>query len=1156
MVYQDRVYLIDREAETAWDMNNTPIGTTDLPSSTNPLMIADGDMVPWRLRLSIDNTGANGEVNSGSLKLRIDEKGTFIRTGPKLMSEEAKEKYLIEAYIIQKDENGSDVESKRFRFQLGSPNLDTSKELGQILTISLQEIQYRLRETVSSRNLRFVTPYQALNARIIDFNSHQAGSGYLISVGLNNLPDVENLQQNYIPQGAKRMDALIDDIFNGLEEPQALGGLFKDFYYDFEPTASTKIINIKADEIGREDTGIILDPLSVRAIDSEQEQSVFTDFVRYKNHVIMRGSPNSGSLPLEHSIYSSKWVHSKFRNVWKVTNEAEARDGTIYNYLKGQTVRVEFNTGIPENPKIYRFFVALKNITFPPPHPTTSPTSWEEDFITIPEFSNTGQYYENDLVYFSNGPEIRFYRAKVDILAFRLNGFRRGLNDGDDPQLDSDKFLKDPDQDTSSWEDMSTAGIGRDTITAHSTSSFIGYEPYSPWTQDIFVWEKNMVGLTSGSLITNNDGTHRYVGLTPDWNMCKDVYEKQVSGDEFSNITFKWVRNIGINDVSSTPTVDELDYKEKYHNQKVIVGSSPSTEFTDDFNEQFSSGSPANRLATYSVSRQVFSVSLKKFVTSAGWIFSEEPVNNDSVFNLDDGKIYYWNGSSWVIGWEYERIETTEWGNPSAVGACSHPVKDVYKTRGFEGTPNSAVEFRYVWDTNELFPFGSGGDDNDRKERLSRLASGGAWLWFWNPFPRLGISETSHEVGDLFGSNPIDAVIPSTQFTTLNINNSDSDRFQNIRGWNNGLNSEDMGRISGISFKLKVGLFADNVDESNDLNFNYLHSPVVVREIPMIFWCVDDFQRIWYTKFKLRMNNVWDQVNIPFGDSSIMNLYTAKWQDLSIAWGIPDLFGGDAQSLEKEYTGVRFDWEFVRGWGVMLESSYSDIGYYLGGYERTKDNIEGVGSQITNLPKDAFAQALKVFENTANFIATGNVEEYLHSDVSVNRSYTTRQATIAIDDLYYTKELTVNSDDATVQDARTVVESKGNEDDYINLKILAKSKKARLSFYPQFWSFRGVGDVRMRVGQNFYITGSRIPDNPNQYFDWDSQDTYSVGEKVSFTDGYAYVCIVNTSTGESPTTSPEKWDNLNKLVCSNVKHIIDSTGYTMEVEGRRKFVVG
>lgn len=1153
MVYRDVVVLLDRDAVNAWDGNGYPIGTTDLPSSTNSQMTSDGDMTPWRIRLSLTNTGANGETNSGSIKLRIDEKKTFLQSGPKLLSSEAREKYLIEAYIIQDDENGNPVESKRYRFQLGSPMIDTSKEMGTIMTISLQEIQYRLKESVSSREIRFKTPKQALNSRIIDFNNHQVnGINILIDDTTNLLPDVENLQQNYLPQGARPIQSLIELIFDRLEEPQTTGGVFKDFYFDFDPTISTKTTKITADEIGRTSTGIVLNPLNARAIDSEQEQTVFTDFVRYKNNVIVRGNPNSGTLPPDHSIYASKWLHAKYRNEWRSDKISTDRGNNDWNYLKGATVKINYNTGITTNPVISRYFLAIQDVPIGTGSPDVNPTYWEEDFITIPEFSVFGSYEENDIVYQYVSGQYKFYRAKENIFAFTLNGYRRGKNNTDPlwgSFLTAGGLLKLPSSDSTHWEDMSGS------IPAHSSSNFAGYQSYSPWTQNIFAWEKNMVGLKSGSLIEGENGNSKFVGLVPDWNMCRDLYQKQKAGDEFSNITYKWVYQIEVNDPSSLP--DE----QIYHGQRVLVGSTPAGKFITDYDQQFTSGNSANRVAQYSIKREIWDNVLKKYKTSAGWIFSDSPSSNDIIFNFDDGQVYVWDGS-WKSNWRY-------WYNPKQIGMPCHPVKDVYKVKGFEGTPNSAIEFRYLVNTEELINDFVGLGDANRRERLSRLASRGAWLWFWNPFPRQPSGEASIDVGDLYGGNPVSAQGIVTGFTTLNINNNNSDRFQDLKGWNNGLKSEDMGRISGLSFKLKVGLFSDEISIHNDLEFRELGNTVDgLKKIDMIFWAIDDFQRIWYYKFELRMNNVWENVVIPFGDSSKMNLYTAPFDSFTYLFGFPELVYSFSKK-EKEYTSVQFDWEFVRGWGIMYADSYEPDGRYTAGLDASGDARQSNLTTLENTPTDTLAQITGGIEYLADYLTSigqtqQSADEIAKRDAIIEeankllekRTYSHEQYTIAIDDLHYIKELTANSDDSIVNDARTIVESASNEFDYINLKLFAKTRKVRHSFYPQFWSFRGVGDVRMRIGKKFNIVGSRIPDYPEQYPDWNIGQTYLVGQKIKFTDDYAYVCLTNTSAGESPTTNPEKWDNLNELVCASVTHIIDGTGYNMEVEGRKRFVVG
>ncbi len=1144
-VFADRIFLIDRTAQSAWDVNGDPIGTTDLPASTDPQMIGDGDMVPWRVRMELTNTGVTGEVNYGTLKLRIDENKTFLHTGPLLLDEDAKNKYLIEAYIIQDDDSGNPIESKRFRFQLGTPSIDSDKNLGGIISITLQEIQYRMKEAVTSRELRFFTPSQMLNGRIIDFNNHQINGINIISTN-NKLPDSEVLQQSQIPQSPQTVNTLIDGIFENLSEPQAVGGVFTDFYYDFDPTAQTLTMDMIADEIGRVDSGVIIDPLSSDVVESQEEQNINTDFVRFKNNVILRGSPSGGSLPVDHSIYSSKWQHAKIRGEWDVNNSVQDRNGNSFNYLEGQTVKVTFKTGIQGVGDVVRFFKALKNISTPPPHPATSPTNWEEDFTIIPAHDNTGGYEIDDVVYFNTGTEIRFYRARNDIIGFTLNGFRSGKNNTDNlhgSELGTDGKLNPPNIDSTNWEDLST------TVTPHSTSSFVGFQTFSPWTASVFDWEKNQLGLKSGSLagVTGD----RYVGLVPDWNMVKDIYDKQNVTDEFETITMKWVRKVGVNSVVASGALnDQINQDERYHGQRVIVGATPSTEFTDDFALSGLSGTASNRIAQFDATEG-----------NGIWRFSKLPLVNEFVTNMDEGNIYYWDGSAWVIGWEYERINTPTnggSGNPSASGAYAHPVKDIYKVKGFEGTPNNAIEFRYVWDTETVIEIGSPTDDDATKAKLSRLASRGAWLWFWNPFPREPVGDTNpvKNVGDLYGGNG-QTPPPASGFTTLNTFNNSTDSFQSLRGWNNGLNSEHMGKINGLSMKLKVGIFSDPVSSHNDLEFRKLGLPIIGMEnVPMIFWAVDDFDRIWQKRFTLRKNNVWDTVDIQFGDLSTTNLYIPRWDELITILGIP-LTELNFLLKQKEYTGVQFDWRFVRGWGVMFAGAYDETGFYNGGIDSKKDQFQSVLDQVGNAFSSVYLEAKTWWESIGNIAKSATTGQELDLPKAKRIATTPNQATITIDDLHYKKELVVNSDDVQVSNPRTVIDFSNNEDDYLNAKTLAKGKRERLSFFPQFWHFRSTGDVRTRVGQKFTIVGDRIPDKPENFPVWSSSVSYNLGDKVQFNNGtanYAYRALATTALGESPTTVPSKWENINQLACSSVKHIIDGTAYHMELDGRRKFV--
>ena len=83
------------------------------------------------------------------------------------------------------------------------------------------------------------------------------------------LPPAPELE--YVPQSPTSIKSSIDNIFENLSEPSVLGGVFNDFYYDFDPTGATLTTEMKADEIGRLDTGITLDPLSSEIVENKLE---------------------------------------------------------------------------------------------------------------------------------------------------------------------------------------------------------------------------------------------------------------------------------------------------------------------------------------------------------------------------------------------------------------------------------------------------------------------------------------------------------------------------------------------------------------------------------------------------------------------------------------------------------------------------------------------------------------------------------------------------------------------------------------------------------------------------------------------------------------------------------------------------------------------
>jgi hypothetical protein len=268
---------------------------------------------------------------------------------------------------------------------------------------------------------------------------------------------------------------------------------------------------------------------------------------------------------------------------------------------------------------------------------------------------------------------------------------------------------------------------------------------------------------------------------------------------------------------------------------------------------------------------------------------------------------------------------------------------------------------------------------------------------------------------------------------------------------------------------------------------------------------------------------------------------------------------------EKEFTGVKFDWRFVKGFGIFYEGSYHEKGLYIGGTDTAMDQITQSLMQVGGMIYDILEKSVQgwglLYNKLSNALDpdTTSGKEF-EADKSVKSNYIIRQSTLAIEDLHFVKDLMVNSDDSPVTNARTSIEHMGNEEDYINAKLYAKSVKARSSFFPQQWHLRSLGDVNMKLGYRFRVSGDRIPYNPDTYIAWSSATTYNKSSDPVEHNGYSWKSLVDGNTSEPEelingvlTTSTD-WVCLNELVCEEVKHIIDHSGYQMEVFGKRKFV--
>ena len=94
-----------------------------------------------------------------------------------------------------------------------------------------------------------------------------------------------------------------------------------------------------------------------------------------------------------------------------------------------------------------------------------------------------------------------------------------------------------------------------------------------------------------------------------------------------------------------------------------------------------------------------------------------------------------------------------------------------------------------------------------------------------------------------------------------------------------------------------------------------------------------------------------------------------------------------------------------------------------------------------------------------------------------------------------------------IDDGRTIIMNKESEIDYNSAKLASRGRRERSKFFPQRMIAKAYGDVRLRAGHRFLVTGDKVPGGSQE------------------------------------------------LVVQSVKHIIDASSYRMEIEGIRKFVL-
>ncbi len=916
-------------------------------TSNFPITVLE-DLKPFFAKLDATHTGVQ-KTNNALLTLYIPPNGKFIRSFPLLMEEQTKVLYMIEIQINQAPNEGH-----KFRCEIGQPTAKSDKDLGEILEIPLVCQEFVTKEHFDSFQELFVAPNSHFLSIINNYNKTAGATGVVLNVNTPadlDLPNEDALKQNWLPLSPTRTGNLMEEVINRLALEPTVGGVLTDFYYDFLPNVSTlRIQDVIAEEFGEKDSGVVISPLTVGQVGAESGNTFNLDNLIFKNLVILKADPNCGSLPREHQVFTSEYLHALQRPLWNVGE----------TYETGDVVQVVV-AGFPEQ----RFFTSLVDSNLGN-NPLSSPGQWVEDFSIDP-----------------------------------------------------------------------------------SSPAF--FTP-TPWTSDFDNQEANVLG-------KNNLPVGGYEGYMADYNITRFNFDREVPNNNFERVSVKMV-DFRLN---GPPTSVSL-----WENKRYICGIEGSDDgdmvgvFVGHRGEiaEFT-GDPLNGLTHV-------------------WHFSDPPIDTgsgstrqqDSVNYLPDATVLVWDDSAnggngdWIEQWNVNEL-----GGPGvpadagkSAGSPFHPVKEYGLVTGATGIPDQAIEARYDWKTDGA---GLGILTDPVNGNIRNLASRGAWLSFLFPYPR--VPTGSGPIGNAFG---LDRQFPFLD--TFNLTRTSDGQI----GWNlPNRAAEDLGSISSITFKLKLGQFR-STDDSELING--------FANEPMVFWAIDRADRVFVQDFTQRVNNAWEQHTIPVGPRAPQSLYNSRINELEIVFGhiLPNF---NFFLPEREFSGVLFDWRYLKGFGVFMKTQYDDQGLYSAVYDQWFANSI-----------EALEQAL---HKAGQYIQ--NAIQGIPQEPSLN--FITDHTKIALDELHFDKELYVTSSDTQLSNPRVTLERDETQDDYLDARAKAEAIDARKEFFPQFWFITARGDVRLKLGQKFVLDGPRVPNAPLE------------------------------------------------LVCSQVKHRIDTDGYYMEIFGVRKF---
>ena len=567
----------------------------------------------------------------------------------------------------------------------------------------------------------------------------------------------------------------------------------------------------------------------------------------------------------------------------------------------------------------------------------------------------------------------------------------------------------------------------------------------NPW-MGTAIWRSNLSG--SGQL-----GGY-YAGCFHDFNIVRRDFSE---ADEFASVSVKDVINV----LNTPPTAPQ-------HGQRWLIGTSPT-------------GSWATRQNTIAQWNDALN----------SWGYSKYPDGDELIHVLHDATMRHWTGSAWEIIWSVGNTAV----NPERPSPFI-PVESISLDSNRLGVAGKAIKFTFDWnifsDVDEIKDavssglqywskyLGSFGDiiadtsDNILTFIGKNIRQQEDYSTYVNNFYSNDIdtddAPSDDELMDEFGTALSSALalrnrasrrfgwsikLPWSQdaiqgltdseglpLSTLDFGNmSHVYKFRNVKGWNRGTLSENLGAIRGVEFWQK----AQHVNGGN-------HNLTGISNIPMLFWFRDLFDRVVYHPYTMRVHNDWAKYRIPAGIGSSLTQYDSRVDELATLFGYTLPF--DHFIKERELTGGTFDWTHAVEMGTFSTTSYSDNYVYTGGQDAFLNLF------ADNLARATFRNPL-LYE-TANFLGIMDVEYFITDKVH-----------LYLEDLHFVKDAYVTSTNDTANapgdNPREALVHLPSQHDYVNIKGILDRQRSRMKFHPEQHILSTSGNINLKGGEGFLL---------------------------------------------------------------------------------------